>query len=91
MRKLLLISSMMKCYELQIFILLLTIFFFGESFNLLRPLLMLALHLQTNVSIGFWYRQGLNFKSFIQLLEILLIELTGTHYYLPSLLAKITH
>ena len=82
---------MMKCYELQIFILLLTIFFFGESFNLLRPLLMLALHLQTNVSIGFWYRQGLNFKSFIQLLEILLIELTGTHYYLPSLLAKITH
>ena len=47
---------------------------------------------QTNASIDFWYKQKLNFRSLIQLLEIflfqkkkkisktLLVELTGTHY-----------
>ena len=46
---------------------------------------------QTNASIDFWYKQKLNFRSLIQLLEIflfqkkkkisktLLVELTGTH------------
>ena len=41
-------------------------FFFGESFNLRRPLLMIALYYQTKISVGFWCRQELNFRFLIQ-------------------------
>ena len=34
---------------------------------------------QTKTPIGFWYRQGLDPRSLIQLLKILPVELTETH------------
>ena len=40
-------------------------FFFLESFNLWRPLLIIALYYQVKTPIGFWCRQGLNPRSFI--------------------------
>ena len=54
-------------------------FFLGESFNLWRPLLMIALYHQTKTLISFWYRRGLNPRSLIQPSEILPVELTRTH------------
>ena len=38
-------------------------FFFGEGFNLWRSLLIIALYHQIKISIGFWYKGKLNFKS----------------------------
>ena len=55
-------------------------FFFLESFNLRHSLLMITLYHQIKIPNGFWCSQGLNSKSLIQLLEILIVELTGTHY-----------
>ena len=40
-------------------------FFFWESFNLWRPLLMITLYHQTKTPISFWYRQKLKFVSFL--------------------------
>ena len=54
-------------------------FFFLESFNLWRPLLMITLYHQTKTPISFWCRRGLNPRSLIRPSETLLIELTGTH------------
>ena len=54
-------------------------FFFGKSFNLWRPLLMIILYHQTKTPISFLCRQGLNHRSLIQLSETLPIKLTGTH------------
>ena len=54
-------------------------FFFLESFNLWRPLLMIVLYHQTKTPISFWCRRGLNLRSFIQPSEILPVELTGTY------------
>ena len=45
-------------------------------------LLMMVIYHQTKTPISFWYRRGLNPRSFIQLLESLLVELTRTHVYL---------
>ena len=42
-------------------------------------LLMMAIYHQTKTPISFWYRRGLNPRSFIQSSETLPIELTGTH------------
>ena len=53
-------------------------FFFFESFNLWRPLLMIALYHQTKTPISFWCRRELNLRSLIQPSEILPVELTGT-------------
>ena len=55
------------------------LFFFLESFNLWRPLLMIALYHQTKTPISFLCRRGLNLRSFIQSLETLPVKLTGTH------------
>ena len=41
---------------------------------------MIAIYHQTKTLINFWCKQGLNFKSLIQLLETLSVELTGTNY-----------
>ena len=54
-------------------------FFLRESFNLWRPLLMIALYHQTKTPITFWCRWGLNPRFLIQPSEILPVELTGTH------------
>ena len=54
--------------------------FFGESFNLWRPLLMMALYYQTKAPISFWCRRRLNPRSLIQPSEILPVELIGTHH-----------
>ena len=59
--------------------LLLFFFFFRESFNLWRLLLMITIYHQTKTSISFWYRRGLNPKSLIQPSETLAVELVGTH------------
>ena len=64
-----------------------SIFFFflrereRDSFNLWCLLLMIVLYHQTKIPIDFWCRQGLNPKSFIQLSETLLVELTRTHNF----------
>ena len=55
-------------------------YFFLESFNLWRPLLMIAHYHQTKTPISFWCRRGLNLRSLIQPSETLLVELTGTHH-----------
>ena len=55
------------------------LFFFLESFNLWRPLLMIALYHQTKTPISFLCRRGLNLRSLIQSLETLPVKLTGTH------------
>ena len=62
------------------------IFFFKESFNLWRLLLIIALYHQTKTPISFWCRRGLNPKSLIQPSETLLIKLTGTHIHYSNLL-----
>ena len=55
-------------------------FFFGlESSNLCRLFLMISFYYQIKTLIGFCYKRGLNFKSLIQLSNILLIKLTRTH------------
>ena len=54
-------------------------FFFRESFNLWRPLLIIDIYHQTKTSISFRCRRGLNPKSLIQPLETLAVELAGTH------------
>ena len=54
-------------------------FFFGESFNLWRPLLIIVLYHQTKTPISFWCKRGLNSRSLIQPSETLPIELTETH------------
>ena len=59
-------------------IILLYIYIFLESFNLWRPLLMIALYHQTKISISFWCKWGLNPKSLIQPLETLSVELEPT-------------
>ena len=40
---------------------------------------MIVFYLQTKTSISFWYKQRLNHRSFIQPLNILPVELIGTH------------
>ena len=55
-------------------------FFFGESFNLWRPLLMMALYHQIKAPISFWCRRRLNPRSLIQPSETLPVELIRTHY-----------
>ena len=57
------------------------IYFFKESFNLWSMLLMMTLYHKTKTLIGFWYRWGLNSRSFIQPSAILPVELTGTYLY----------
>ena len=52
-----------------------------ESFNLWRPLLMIALYFQTKTSISFWCKRGLNPRSLIQPLETLPVELIETHRF----------
>ena len=47
------------------------VFFFRESFNLWRPLLMITLYHQTKTPISFWCRRGLNPRSLIQPSETL--------------------
>ena len=54
-------------------------FFFRESFNLWRPLLMIAIYHQTKTPISFWSRRGLNPESLIQPSETLAVEIVGTH------------
>ena len=54
-------------------------FFERKSFNLWRPLLMIALYHQTKTPISFWCRRGLNLRSLIQPSETLPIELARTH------------
>ena len=56
--------------------------FFLESFNLWRSFLMIVFYYQTKIQISFWCRQRLNPRSFIQPLEILLIELIRTYIIL---------
>ena len=58
---------------------LLLLFFFRESFNLWRPLLMIAIYHQTKTPISFWSRRGLNPESLIQPSETLAVEIVGTH------------
>ena len=53
--------------------------FFRESFNLWRPLLMIAHYHQIKTPISFWCRRRLNFRSLIQPSETLPVELTETH------------
>ena len=55
-------------------------FFFIESFNLWRSLLIIALYHQTKTPINFWYKRKLNPRSLIQSSETLPVELTGTHH-----------
>ena len=57
----------------------LAINFFLESFNLWRPLLMIALYHQTKTPISFWCKRGMNPRSLIQPSETLPVELTETH------------
>ena len=47
------------------------LFFLGESFNLWRSLLMIALYHQTKTPINFWCRRGLNTRFLIQPSETL--------------------
>ena len=54
-------------------------FFFGEIFNLWRPLLIIALYYQTQTPINIWYKWGLNPRFLIQPSETLPVELTKTH------------
>ena len=49
-------------------------------------LLMKTFYHQTNSTISFWYRWGLNLRFFIQQLEILTVELTKTHPYFLNIL-----
>ena len=63
-------------------------FFFLRSFNLWRPLLIIALYYQTKISINFWCRRGLNLRSLIQSSETLPVKLTWTHIFFNSELKK---
>ena len=60
-------------------------FFFLESFNLWRPLLMTAYYHQTKTSISFCCRRELNLGFLIQLSETLPVKLTGTHMHVEIL------
>ena len=44
-------------------------FFLGQSFNLWRLLLMIALYHQTKIPISFWCKRGLNFAHFAQKIQ----------------------
>ena len=55
-------------------------FFLRESFNLWRPLLMIAFYHKTKTPINFWCKQELNPKFLIQPSKILSIELARTHW-----------
>ena len=72
----------MRKFDLEL-IICLNIFFEREkeSFNLWRPLLMIALYHQTKTPIRFWCRWGLNSRSLIQPSETLLVELIETHMF----------
>ena len=59
--------------------------FFLESFNLWCSLLKITPNQQTKTPIGFWYRREI--RPLIQLLEILLVELTGTHLAIHKLIS----
>ena len=48
--------------------------------------MIIVFYYQTKTPIGFWCKQGLNPKCFIQPLETLSIELTETH-----ILKKLSH
>ena len=65
------------------------LFIFLESFNLWRPLLMIALYHQTKTPISFLCSRGLNLKSLIQLSETLPVKLTRTHNYLYFYIALV--
>ena len=71
------------------------LFFYRESFNLWRPLLMIAFYHQTKTPISFWCRsfwcrRGLNLRSLIQPSETLPVELTGTHFIYFYLNLRVT-
>ena len=51
---------------------------FWKSFNLWRPLLMIALYHQIKTPISFWCRRRLNPKTFIQPSETLLIIMNSS-------------
>ena len=53
-------------------------FSFYQSFNLWRPLMIIAL-LLSNQNTSFWYWQKLNLRYLIQPSEILSVKLTRTH------------
>ena len=72
--------------DLQASIFYMHFFFFGESFNLWCPLLMIALYHQTKTPISFWCRQGLNPRSLIKPLETLSVKLTRTHIFYMHLI-----
>ena len=55
-------------------------FFFLESFNLQRPLLIIVFYHQIKTPISFWRRQRLNPRSLIQPSATLPVELTKTHF-----------
>ena len=53
-------------------------FYFLENSNLWCPLLVITFYHQIKTLISFWCRRELNFRSLIQLLETLLVELIET-------------
>ena len=53
-------------------------FFFFREFQPMGSAPNDTLYHQTKTPIGFWCKQGLNFRSLIQLSETLPVELTGT-------------
>ena len=57
----------------------LTFFFFRESFNLWRSLLMITLYHQTKIPISFWYRQELNTNQFFFFLNNVSLYLYSYH------------
>ena len=48
--------------------------------------MMIALYYQTKTPINFWYRRNLILRSLIQPSEILLVELTGIHFFIYKLI-----
>ena len=66
-------------------------FFFRNSFNLWRSLLIITIYSQTKIPIGFWYMWKLNPQSLIQLSEILPIKLTRTHFLRKILVPQYSH
>ena len=62
------------------------VFFFRESFNLWRLLLMIAFYHQTKTPINFWWKQELNPISLIQLSKALLVELIRTYLWINGLI-----
>ena len=60
---------------------------------LCRPFLIIALYNQIKTPISFWCRRGLNPRSLIQLLKVLPVELTETHYipYYTLIIYTLSH